>query len=91
MNKTSIEWTDYTSNLIRYRDPEGRSVHGCIKVSAGCANCYASAWSARGLTGERGWAFTAKRQASLEPYYDVGGGETDPAHEGQARRAGRTR
>ncbi len=36
MNKTSIEWTDYTSNLIRYRDPEGRSVHGCIKVSAGC-------------------------------------------------------
>jgi len=20
MNKTSIEWTDYTSNLIRYRD-----------------------------------------------------------------------
>ena len=64
MNKTSIEWTDYTTNLIRYRDPEGRSVHGCIKVSAGCANCYASAWSARGLTGERDGAFTAKRQAS---------------------------
>ena len=64
MNRTSIEWTDYTSNLIRYRDPEGRSVHGCIKVSAGCANCYASAWSARGLTGERGGAFTAKRQAT---------------------------
>ena len=91
MNKTSIEWTDYTSNLIRYRDPEGRGVHGCIKVSAGCANCYASAWSARGLTGERDGAFTAKRQATLTPYYDVGGGETDPAHEGQARRAGRTR
>ena len=34
MNRTSIEWTDYTTNLIRYRDPEGRSVHGCIKVSA---------------------------------------------------------
>lgn len=70
MNKTSIEWTDYTSNLIRYRDPEGRSVHGCIKVSTGCANCYASAWSARGLTGERGGAFTAKRQATLTPYFD---------------------
>jgi protein gp37 len=70
MNKTSIEWTDYTSNLIRYRDPEGRSVHGCIKVSAGCANCYASAWSARGLTGERDGAFTAKRQATLTPYFD---------------------
>ena len=47
MNKTSIEWADYTSNLIRYRDSEGRTVHGCIKISAGCANCYASAWSAR--------------------------------------------
>lgn len=70
MNKTSIEWTDYTSNLIRYRDPEGRTVHGCIKVSAGCANCYASAWSARGLTGERDGAFTAKRQATLTPYFD---------------------
>lgn len=64
MNKTSIEWTDYTSNLIKYRDPEGRTVHGCIKVSPGCANCYASAWSARGLTGERDGAFTAKRQAA---------------------------
>ena len=72
MNKTSIEWTDYTSNLIRYRDPEGRSVHGCTKVSAGCANCYASAWSARGLTGERGGTFTAKRQATLTPYFDDG-------------------
>ena len=70
MNKTSIEWTDYTSNLIKYRDPEGRTVHGCIKVSPGCANCYASAWSARGLTGERDGAFTAKRQATLTPYFD---------------------
>ena len=43
VNRTSIEWTDFTTNPIRYRDPEGRSVHGCIKVSAGCANCYASA------------------------------------------------
>ena len=70
MNKTTIEWTDYTSNLIKYRDPEGRTVHGCIKVSPGCANCYASAWSARGLTGERDGAFTAKRQATLTPYFD---------------------
>ena len=70
VNRTSIEWTDYTTNLIRYRDPEGRIVHGCIKVSAGCANCYASAWSARGLTGERGGAFTAKRQATLTLYFD---------------------
>jgi protein gp37 len=70
VNRTSIEWTDFTTNPIRYRDPEGRSVHGCIKVSAGCANCYASAWSARGLTGETDGAFTAKRQATLTPYFD---------------------
>jgi protein gp37 len=75
VNRTSIEWTDYTTNLIRYRDPEGRSVHGCIKVSAGCANCYASAWSARGLTGERGGAFTAKRQATLTPSFDEAEGK----------------
>jgi len=71
VNKTSIEWADYTSNLIRYRDSEGRTVHGCIKISAGCANCYASAWSARGLTGETNGAFTAKRQATLTPYFEA--------------------
>ena len=26
MNKTSIEWTDYSSNLIKYRDPDGKVV-----------------------------------------------------------------
>ena len=66
MNKTSIEWTDYTSNLIKYRDPEGRSVHGCIKISTGCANCYASAISKRFSGGE----FTASRQKTLTPFFD---------------------
>lgn len=31
MNKTSIEWTDYTWNPVT----------GCNKVSQGCKNCYA--------------------------------------------------
>lgn len=31
MNKTSIEWTDYTWNPVT----------GCTKVSTGCKNCYA--------------------------------------------------
>ena len=66
MNKTSIEWTDYSSNLIKYHDPEGRTVHGCIKVSAGCANCYASAISKRFTGGE----FTASRQKTLTPFFD---------------------
>ena len=66
MNKTSIEWTDYSSNLIKYRDYEDATVHGCIKVSAGCANCYASAISKRFSGGE----FTASRQKTLTPFFD---------------------
>ncbi len=66
MNKTSIEWTDYSSNLIKYRDPDGKVVYGCVKVSPGCANCYASAISKRFSGGE----FTASRQKTLTPFFD---------------------
>ena len=37
MNKTGISWTDMTWN----------PVSGCTKVSPGCQNCYAEAWSHR--------------------------------------------
>ena len=37
MNKTGISWTDLTWN----------PVSGCNKVSPGCQNCYAEAWSHR--------------------------------------------
>ena len=37
MNKTGISWTDLTWN----------PVSGCSKVSPGCQNCYAEAWSKR--------------------------------------------
>lgn len=37
MNKTGISWTDLTWN----------PVSGCSKVSPGCQNCYAEAWSRR--------------------------------------------
>ena len=37
MNKTRIEWCDYTWNPIG----------GCSPVSEGCANCYAAAISRR--------------------------------------------
>ena len=37
MNKTGISWTDLTWNPIS----------GCSKVSPGCKNCYAEAWSKR--------------------------------------------
>jgi protein gp37 len=42
MNKTSIEWTDYTWNPVT----------GCDKVSAGCRSCYAETLAIR-FWGER--------------------------------------
>lgn len=56
MNKTSIEWTDFTWNPIRARlktiitDADGRDANGdklrtgtfCTRISPGCTNCYAS-------------------------------------------------
>lgn len=49
MNKTSIAWTDYTSNPLRAENPaNGHDGHYCEKVGPGCANCYASAQNARG-------------------------------------------
>src|SRR5262245_40444774 len=37
MPKTSIQWTDFSTNPIRY----GKG-HYCQKISPGCAHCYAS-------------------------------------------------
>lgn len=43
MGQTSIEWTDRSVNPIRARHiPTGKVGHYCEKISAGCANCYAS-------------------------------------------------
>lgn len=40
MSKTKIEWTDQSWNPLR-ASRDGRDGHFCVKVSAGCANCYA--------------------------------------------------
>ena len=41
MNKTSIPWTDYSSNpLIVLNRVTGRRGWWCTKVSPGCAHCY---------------------------------------------------
>ncbi len=43
MNKTPIEWTDFTVNPFRFRNLEtGKVGHHCTKISPGCANCYSS-------------------------------------------------
>jgi protein gp37 len=42
MSKTTIQWTDHSTNPIRY----GRG-HFCQKISPGCAHCYASKMQSR--------------------------------------------
>jgi protein gp37 len=41
VNKTPIEWTDFTINPFRFRNLEtGRVGHYCEKISPGCKQCY---------------------------------------------------
>ena len=64
--KTEIEWTDASSNPLKYRDREtGRDVWACVKHSPGCANCYSEALAARF---GRGGPFTKAEMAKVEPY-----------------------
>lgn len=68
-NKTTIEWTDFTSNPIRFRvKGSGERAWHCEKVSPGCAHCYAE-----GLELGRfglGWPFTPAGGKDLEAYLD---------------------
>jgi protein gp37 len=46
MNRTKIEWTDYTWNPIKAWNLATRDVgHYCEKISPACANCYAATWN----------------------------------------------
>ena len=68
MNKTPIEWTVFTANPLRYRDPDGNVVHACIHKSAGCIHCYAEALAPR--YGRKGLPFTAENMKRLTPFLD---------------------
>ena len=47
MNKTSIEWTNFTVNPFRFRNLKtGKLGHHCTKISGGCKYCFASAMQA---------------------------------------------
>lgn len=67
MNRTGIEWTDFSANPLKYQDAEGRTVWGCVHVSEGCRNCYSEALAKRYA---RGGPFTATTMARLEPFLD---------------------
>lgn len=47
MNRTKIEWTDWSVNPIKLRLASGKTVNACTKVSAGCTNCYAESITKR--------------------------------------------
>ena len=66
MQKTKIEWADYTSNPIRFCDEQGNTVWGCVPVSEGCRNCYASAQNNRFNKNH----FSAQNMRRLTSYLD---------------------
>lgn len=67
MNKTGIEWTDFSANPLRYRDAAGESVWGCVKHSTGCAHCYSETLAHRY---GKGGPFTAATMRGLTPCLD---------------------
>ena len=67
MQATSIEWTDYSANPFKFRDAEGKIVWGCVKHSAGCANCYSETLAKRY---GRGGPFTKETMRGLTPFVD---------------------
>src|SRR3954468_8840500 len=67
MQPTDIEWTDFSANPLKYRDPAGKAVHACVKCSPGCKNCYAAAIAHRW---KRGGPFSLPVMKPLTPYMD---------------------
>lgn len=67
MQKSNIEWTDFTANPLKYRTKDGAVVWACIHKSGGCINCYAEALAHRYRRGE---AFTAPNMEGLTPFMD---------------------
>lgn len=41
MNKTPIEWTDWSVNPLKMRMPDGTLINVCVHKSEGCRFCYA--------------------------------------------------
>ena len=76
MNRTTIEWCDFTVNPLRatvagYVGAKGEGVgHYCEKVSAGCANCYASRLQPRFGMPPFNEQRVGKRDGRIEPFLD---------------------
>lgn len=65
MNKTTISWTDYTSNPLRARGKKsGLNGWYCSRVSLGCLHCYSERIN-RGRLGNR-FAYTPENAEHVE-------------------------
>ena len=73
--KTLIAWTDHTFNPWM----------GCVKVSAGCTNCYAERLT-RDRMGLSLWGPNGKRQVTKEPWKNVRRWNKAAARDGVRRR-----
>lgn len=72
MGKTTIEWTEFSTNPIRARNPKtNKTGHFCVKISAGCANCYAAHFNLqhRGGIGT-GLDFIPQNESKLDIFLD---------------------
>lgn len=74
--KTGIQWTDHTANFW----------WGCMKVSPGCANCYAETWSKRYGRAIWGPAATTARWRTTGPWRDILRWDARAAADGVRRR-----
>jgi protein gp37 len=70
VNRTSIQWCDFSANPLKYRTADGRVVWACEKVSAGCTNCYAEHLSTRYGGARRAGDWNAATMKTLTPFLD---------------------
>jgi protein gp37 len=70
VNKTSIQWSQWTTQLVRFRDVvSGDVLNHCEKVSPGCRLCYAERITRRWKGRNR--AFTPAGGEGLEAFVDM--------------------
>lgn len=68
MQKSSIEWTDWTANPIRARHQStGKKGWACVLKSPGCANCYSAVLNGFRGTGE---PFTVGGASAVDLFLD---------------------
>lgn len=69
MGKTSIAWTDRSANPIRARHRVTGAVGWhCVKISPGCAHCYAAAMNGWRGTGQ---PYTTRSTDEIELFFDT--------------------